>query len=413
MIAVRKSGARNGPKRTPFKSGDKFNVLPYGQHEEDSHRIKLNNLIEERFDAVAVEKVKPERDLGLGVWAPNERLVMVSKVRGKHQYFGFKDSTNRQFYYPEEALFLLEAGDLIVTHNDMPLSIQEAYTVMMSSRNELDNYAVFARLLRQGYHVRRHGDNLVVPNEESKTRTDVQSGKSSLKRGISDDADEATASKRHRSDSLVECGLTSQSTENTVKHRIEPLTLDMVRHRDYVAIPIVEHQKANAANWKDFKDLETGSSSELKASVLDMNGLKGDNLERLVPTAHLFSGQTIPVINPTSVHSAADLYRQLKSKGPKNGHLLPCNSKHSITYKLYLTSNGTPNYGKPDAFVVVVNSDHDGPIDLSDVILLNSLVKSSGGFLLFAVIEEATVSFFKLTPFELWEEIPERWLEMH
>uniref|UniRef100_A0A3B5MX42 tRNA-splicing endonuclease subunit Sen54 N-terminal domain-containing protein n=1 Tax=Xiphophorus couchianus TaxID=32473 RepID=A0A3B5MX42_9TELE len=62
----------------------------------------------------------------------------------------------KQFLLPEEALYLMECGNLQVFHQDLPLSIQDGYEAFLSSDSvSLQQYQVFGHLKRLGYVVHR------------------------------------------------------------------------------------------------------------------------------------------------------------------------------------------------------------------------------------------------------------------
>ncbi|KAF0021987.1 hypothetical protein F2P81_025760 [Scophthalmus maximus] len=68
---------------------------------------------------------------------------------------GFSDK-GKQCLLPEEALYLMECGNLQVFYQDLPLSIQDGYERFLSSRTvSLRQYQVFGHLKRLGYVVHR------------------------------------------------------------------------------------------------------------------------------------------------------------------------------------------------------------------------------------------------------------------
>ncbi|CAO2646085.1 tRNA-splicing endonuclease subunit Sen54 [Lemmus lemmus] len=62
----------------------------------------------------------------------------------------------RQRLHPEEALYLLECGSIQLFYQDLPLSIQEAYQLLLTEDTlNFLQYQVFSHLKRLGYVVRR------------------------------------------------------------------------------------------------------------------------------------------------------------------------------------------------------------------------------------------------------------------
>jgi hypothetical protein len=231
-----------------------------------------------------------------------------------------------------------------------------------------------------------------------------QSGK---RRAEGKHQDDSTEPKRRNVEKSENAPSTAASEPN-----VEKLTLDMVRNRETVAIPIIEHQRVAATNWKSYKEFESCSSNEMRASLVSINDLVDDNFGAYAFSRNLFSGKASPVVHPFRAYESSDLYGRLKSKGPRNNLSVITSATPKIDFQLFLASNGQPNYDKPDAFVVVANSETDERLNLDEIVHLNTSIRSSGAFLLYAVLEESTVAFFKLTPFELWDETPERWTEL-
>ncbi|XP_062381818.1 tRNA-splicing endonuclease subunit Sen54 isoform X2 [Sardina pilchardus] len=68
----------------------------------------------------------------------------------------------KQYLLPEEALYLMECGNLQVFHHKLPLSIEEAYEKLLSSEHvSLQQYQVFGHLKRLGYVVNRFDPSIV------------------------------------------------------------------------------------------------------------------------------------------------------------------------------------------------------------------------------------------------------------
>uniref|UniRef100_A0A3Q2CJD0 tRNA splicing endonuclease subunit 54 n=1 Tax=Cyprinodon variegatus TaxID=28743 RepID=A0A3Q2CJD0_CYPVA len=76
--------------------------------------------------------------------------------RGKFwQTMGFS-AEGKQYLLPEEALYLMECGSLLVFNQDLPLSIQDGYEMFLSADAvSLQQYQVFGHLKRLGYVVHR------------------------------------------------------------------------------------------------------------------------------------------------------------------------------------------------------------------------------------------------------------------
>lgn len=89
----------------------------------------------------------------VGIWQPERSLVLVTRPKGKQwQVFGFMEK-GALYLYPEEALYLMEAGDLEVETELGDVTKQEMYGLVMENRVSLEAYQVFADLNRAGFAV--------------------------------------------------------------------------------------------------------------------------------------------------------------------------------------------------------------------------------------------------------------------
>lgn len=85
---------------------------------------------------------------------------------------GFSEQ-GQQRLHPEEALYLLECGSIQLFHQDLPLSIQEAYQLLLSGDTvTFLQYQVFSHLKRLGYVVRRFQPSSVLSPYERQLNLD-------------------------------------------------------------------------------------------------------------------------------------------------------------------------------------------------------------------------------------------------
>ncbi|KAM6957503.1 tRNA-splicing endonuclease subunit Sen54 [Aplochiton taeniatus] len=113
------------------------------------------------------ERVERLGNLVKAVWIPTDRVVELQSPAGKFwQTMGFS-SQGKQCLNPEEALYLMECGNLQIFYRDLPLSIQEAYERFLSSKTvSLQQYQVFGHLKRLGYVVNRFDPSSVSSQYE-------------------------------------------------------------------------------------------------------------------------------------------------------------------------------------------------------------------------------------------------------
>ncbi|XP_016067853.1 PREDICTED: tRNA-splicing endonuclease subunit Sen54 [Miniopterus natalensis] len=106
-------------------------------------------------------------------WRPEEGFVELKSPAGKFwQTMGFSEQ-GRQRLHPEEALYLLECGSIQLFHQDLPLSIQEAYQLLLTEDTvSFLQYQVFSHLKRLGYVVRRFQPSSVLSPYERQLNLD-------------------------------------------------------------------------------------------------------------------------------------------------------------------------------------------------------------------------------------------------
>ncbi|XP_021562292.1 tRNA-splicing endonuclease subunit Sen54 [Carlito syrichta] len=111
--------------------------------------------------------------LATAEWRPEEGLVELKSPAGKFwQTMGFSEQ-GRQRLHPEEALYLLECGSIQLFHQDLPLSIQEAYQLLLTEDTvTFLQYQVFSHLKRLGYVVRRFQPSSVLSPYERQLNLD-------------------------------------------------------------------------------------------------------------------------------------------------------------------------------------------------------------------------------------------------
>ncbi|XP_052788282.1 tRNA-splicing endonuclease subunit Sen54-like [Mya arenaria] len=139
-------------KTVPEKGGTKdFN--PDGSWIQNKQIEKFH---EERERVLQEPRVHKKQDLAVGEWNADLNLVELRKeMRNFWQVMGFTN-TARKWLHPEEALFLIETNVLQVLHEGLPLSMQEAWQLLLGNTVTMEFYQVYTHLRRIGYVVLRH-----------------------------------------------------------------------------------------------------------------------------------------------------------------------------------------------------------------------------------------------------------------
>lgn len=124
--------------------------------DSDKQRQCLEQTLNEHWSLISEERVERLGSLVKASWIPEDQIVELQTPAGKFwQTMGFS-TEGKQYLLPEEALYLMECGNVQVFYQDLPLSIQDGYEMFLSSKTmNLLQYQVFAHLKRLGYVVHR------------------------------------------------------------------------------------------------------------------------------------------------------------------------------------------------------------------------------------------------------------------
>ncbi|XP_006103494.1 tRNA-splicing endonuclease subunit Sen54 [Myotis lucifugus] len=156
--------ARARPQKLPQR------FLPDGSAAQ-AERLRLCRA--ELWQLLAEERVERLGSLVAAEWRPEEGFVELKTPAGKFwQTMGFSEQ-GRQRLHPEEALYLLECGSIQLFHEDLPLSIQEAYQLLLTEGTvTFLQYQVFSHLKRLGYVVRRFQPSSILSPYERQLNLD-------------------------------------------------------------------------------------------------------------------------------------------------------------------------------------------------------------------------------------------------
>ncbi|XP_074080689.1 tRNA-splicing endonuclease subunit Sen54 [Macrotis lagotis] len=151
--------ARARDQKLPLRSRGQKVFLPDGSEAQEE---QLRLCRRELWSLLAEERVERRGSLVTAEWSPQDGVVTLKSFAGKFwQTMGFSEG-GQQRLYPEEALYLLECGSIQLFYQDLPLSIQEAYEMLLTQGTKsFLQYQVFSHLKRLGYVVRRFQPSLV------------------------------------------------------------------------------------------------------------------------------------------------------------------------------------------------------------------------------------------------------------
>ncbi|KAH9640700.1 hypothetical protein HF086_007271 [Spodoptera exigua] len=127
-------------------------VAPNGSWLEQK---QIQAALEARKYLIEVERIEKCGVLSHAIWRDDLKLAEVTQKSGGHwQYLGHNVG-KMLFLNPEETLFLMETNCLQLKHNEVTVSLQKAYALLLDSSNRIQ-YQVYASLSRVGYKVFRH-----------------------------------------------------------------------------------------------------------------------------------------------------------------------------------------------------------------------------------------------------------------
>ncbi|BHF63756.1 tRNA splicing endonuclease 54 [Sparganum proliferum] len=114
------------------------------------------------FSQINQEASLPNCRPAQGILLKDEKLVEITTLKGKFFHkFGFTRN-KALLLYPEEAIYLTEAGSLQVYDLGLPLSLQQLQNVLLDSYT-FACYVAYCRLTRLGYILRRRRRITVAP----------------------------------------------------------------------------------------------------------------------------------------------------------------------------------------------------------------------------------------------------------
>lgn len=237
---------------------------------------RLEYFYDERRSVLLEERVQKISSLAIGEWDEKHGKVLVKKSGKFWKNMGHVED-GKQLLFPEEALFLIDEGVMEVYRGGVPLSVEEAYSVLLGSNVPLEHYQAFAHLCRLGYIVQRFEKTLATferqigfdENSKSKRK------KSKKRKQQTTDAMDLT-SKRSKDEpvNLHQCGdVPCDSEAVTSEDRVEEgcwsvdssedrvETVDSVTNEVQVKIECAkDSQKEICGEMSNREDLKTSSA---------------------------------------------------------------------------------------------------------------------------------------------------------
>ncbi|XP_048042600.1 tRNA-splicing endonuclease subunit Sen54 isoform X1 [Megalobrama amblycephala] len=214
--------ARSRSHKIPVRGQKDF--LPDGSEKQTA---RLQQSLDEHWTLLAEERVERLGNLVKAVWIPEETLVELQSPAGKFwQTMGFSER-GKQYLHPEEALYLMECGNVQVFHRDLPLSIQEGYERFLSCETvTLHQYQVFGHLKRLGYVVNRF-DPSSVPSTYERQLNLPASSRDKQRKQLKRKRSQSPVSSEKQNTSPVEKITAEDQSDELVKNSESPAATDL------------------------------------------------------------------------------------------------------------------------------------------------------------------------------------------
>lgn len=329
--------------------------------ESETERAEIERRLDLWTEAVSeLTNLKPN-SYSEAVWDPDTGLGRITKQSGKYWDSMGHVKQTQLYLRREEALFLVEVAKLSLTlaDGDAPLTVEEAYKALLPSRSDFLRYRVYSHLKLMGYKIVEHQGN------------------------IDFSAVLKAARKRKREDSLK--GVNGKKVKDA----------DVVTVSDGEEVTVLEGEK-EPVNIEDESTNDSSVVCEDEPDDLPLN--EG-------PLAPLWSGKTVPLLEPRFARSTSEIMRRLQvsqNAGNSGEHAERiCDHSFKIDFDLYLptivykkSAPRLPNYR------ICVTS-HEDPMPEDEQI--DDLVKhlKDSVPLLFAVVATGSISFYCFSKVEL------------
>lgn len=337
----------------------------------------------------SIAKLKPTISLIIdkklvsqGTWLPNLRLVRITDNKNLKQYVPRLINGENQVMNRFESLFLLECRSLSITYENIPLSIEDGFQLMLNSKRDQKLYRVFSTLSKNGYLVKflekvKHGENQLEI-----------SGKHQLENSLDT---ELTNSKKfkHNNDSLL---------NYKVMTSVRPLLIGNLRKLSRTDKRLLK----KCCQSEDCSDKSIIYCLRDSVHPVPVN----QNLQTI------FSGDIKPLIPLSDIYSTDNLFSLMRNYGPKDStsHSTIMNSNSlSIDFEVYRSKSfSTLSKSLPLFCISIVNETDELPSTSQLNHLRNIVIKNCP--LLFAVVSDSLeFNFYGLENVTIDDELPSLW----
>lgn len=351
-----------------------------------------------------VEKLKRnismviEKKVSHGIWEPTLKQVRVIENKGLKQYL--PHNINGQSYlHPFEALFALECRVLAIHYQDVSLSIEDGYGILLRDKNEAKLYQVFSTLSKSGYYVKRKDNSETEKSDRTKSKP-MNSNKHLI-----EDGSIYETTKKLKSDDDSNNSKKNDNMNYKVVTSIRPLS---VNH-------LVNFSKIDQ-KMKSFFHLNNEAPKSVLYCVRD-SAVPVEMNRRL---KHLYEKGVRPLVDMSAVQTSSQLFAHLQLAGPKNSNICPRQSdelndkEFSIDFEVFppKTSFKSSIRDLPLFRVVTIINENDPlpPVPVMRRLQSRQATATKLSPLLFALISDSLeFNFYALENLPIGNEYPKLW----
>lgn len=306
---------------------------------------------------------------------------------------GFVEN-GKTFLYPEEALFLIQSEALYVYHNGLPLSIQTAYEIFFKTSHEIEKFFVYSNLVRQGIKLVKCTHLPTDTNTESSLPLSV--GECMRKRKLHEH-EKLLDIKKLKPGPLIDLSI-------HIKNFTHVLTPSLLRkgaddgttpEAQAILNPANSHIKQLSSTWEEFERLQNQSGEGIYVDIEKVP--VNEDFSSFLPNSCLNTSDLNYLINHCQPLSCKEIYKKLVDEGPNDFQDDVHGFQTEFDYSIIHSSK------KAQFSNLKINNVNSKIPPLYEII-------STENDLTYAITENDAVSFYKLTPFSCWDEIPQNWL---
>ncbi|CAG9804577.1 unnamed protein product [Chironomus riparius] len=144
------------------KKLEEYSILGKGSKEKQNEVFtaedrQSDSTIESLYNLLKIERVYLTNKRSKGIYEKEKNRVKIMSIVGKLGVIGFFED-EQMYLKPHEALLLIEMNRLEVTYDTVTISVEQAYSIFLTSKCELslEDYIVYSYISRIGYIIIIH-----------------------------------------------------------------------------------------------------------------------------------------------------------------------------------------------------------------------------------------------------------------